>query len=1298
MFETIENDEFTFLSKEHIKNGYVLKEKYKTNIPTDFASFLCGLDSEKCTSWTCSSNNNAPYYIDENGQIKPYKLDLKILNDVFIRPVLPYYDLKSIKPKGKVFYDETHTLIIEYGWYPQDYVEYSISKKLESLYLNNHSLERSSNHFHHFKAVKQLESLPEYKFEGKYYVNVGITWFEVKPVRWIVDEENHLLVSENCLISRVPYAYPDMIFDNDFRKTNIHHFLNDYFKHDLLQRHSYLLNYNLDNNSNIIMSGNESITNINDKASRNVEKSIKTRTFYGCNLKQLILSKDIRYIGFQAFGKCPELDLNIETSLFYFLPSNDNLAVTFDVKHLTVYGHKIESIADLKNVQKLELQDKIKYVLSKHNFKFNQKLFDKKIRDIVDDMHSRVTTNEDKMKHFITVDCEYANYEWEKQLIDIIYEFFERHHLNVSKISISNYLLNNSTNKVDDINTYKTPAGVKTIYEGLIPSNATKLIISSDVTKIEEKSFPANLKEIVFEDGINLNYFDGAAFDNMECNKQIDKIIIPYTLNYIDYLFVLKNHIKQVEFESSLFHSYVSVSFGQIKFYDDVVICMSDRELKNAKGKLKSIQHREYLALMQYILNRYDLEYDSSDDEIFEEYVKESLYVFKNCFEDYLGWKKLIINSIYNKIKYKKVFNGFLTKKKVINDIKKYMDEFYASKREKVLRIKGLEELIKEEFNKTYVDEGYIEERKYYYNDFESLDLDLSNVYTIDNCAFEGCINLKKLLFTERLEWIGTNAFYNCHNLELEIKSSLFYIDVDTITCVMDDRFRSTFDVKKLTIFGKSIDLYNSPYETFINIQKEEYIMLVTYILKKYKLEYDYNYFLNNKNIEPIIKEDTIYDYENKYAFIIEDVLKCIFNKKPLLRLKKEKIKEEISIFIDEFYNKSRLKKEALQIQNNPFINNTCEEVLDSITNLELSSLDTTDIHNFLKFGSELTPYFDYISNSYSKVTFNNSLNMDKTSEIRKKIDYYSKNLLEIDNSFINEFGTYLDEVILNTESEIENLSSLKQIMNIYISKLEKMKNELNTNIINIKENNLISSSNAYLINSNINSKLNSIQILSSTIIEEYMEISLLLSNSMTFYETVNSIKTNFFPKLIMSINIKTSSNYKNEIVTGLNEINSMLDIKTSKKISTNLEKITRGIKDKFKSEGSNKHFLVFSTNKNVKSRFLTKKLAMDDEVDDVVELDEVIKFVKENNIEYRSPFLHEELGMDKNEESFYTLEQVEKLLKIARNDVPPSDSNSIMSIKVSHDTEISIDPIKHNSEAIVNMFDDESKTKKLKK
>ena len=107
--------------------------------------------------------------------------------------------------------------------------------------------------------------LQEYEYNGKRYVRtfpqsyMGVTlsngekymehdavWIEVSPVKWLVDEKSHMMITEKIIFSGVPFnkeytnydeyvEYRDEYDEKGFNGTDIKKFMDEDFSRDLLQ-------------------------------------------------------------------------------------------------------------------------------------------------------------------------------------------------------------------------------------------------------------------------------------------------------------------------------------------------------------------------------------------------------------------------------------------------------------------------------------------------------------------------------------------------------------------------------------------------------------------------------------------------------------------------------------------------------------------------------------------------------------------------------------------------------------------------------------------------------------------------------------------------------------------------------------------------------------------------------------------------------------------------------------------------------------------------------------------------------
>ena len=263
--------DFTFLEKEQVFGEHqlsVLKKYGVKAIQTDFSILLGGYNAIDNNHygfyWLKNLINDEVVVVNYSGSLKH---DADNIKNVASRPVLPMNDdIKNlIDKKGNLLFcrrsKQPNVLReVEYGFYPQMAVSDDMQKKLEKEYSIS-NLEYSGNSFTVDKndwLTKDCDFsplvIPEYIYEGKHYVRVinrsccdfatlndgrkvkrdDFVWLEVSPVKWLVDKETNLLVSEYLLFSNISYSY-NKNDKNNFEATGIKWYLDNIFAKELTQ-------------------------------------------------------------------------------------------------------------------------------------------------------------------------------------------------------------------------------------------------------------------------------------------------------------------------------------------------------------------------------------------------------------------------------------------------------------------------------------------------------------------------------------------------------------------------------------------------------------------------------------------------------------------------------------------------------------------------------------------------------------------------------------------------------------------------------------------------------------------------------------------------------------------------------------------------------------------------------------------------------------------------------------------------------------------------------------------------------
>ena len=234
---------------------------YSYNLAPEYASPKVG------RYWTSTGDgSNKVYIVDEFDSIRS--------EDVFsrscgARPALKFSSIDSIPTNGdsgKRVGDGV--LEVEYGYYPQEAASKDMQEVLESAYRRK-SILRTGNYYttdskiinadYEKFAPKQHE---EYEYNKKRYVRVevnaykqnghiypfhtklsngerytsgDIVWVEVQPIKWWVDEEAKIMITEKIMFAGVQFKHTRDYKTEDFDTTFIKQFMDDYWSNEILQ-------------------------------------------------------------------------------------------------------------------------------------------------------------------------------------------------------------------------------------------------------------------------------------------------------------------------------------------------------------------------------------------------------------------------------------------------------------------------------------------------------------------------------------------------------------------------------------------------------------------------------------------------------------------------------------------------------------------------------------------------------------------------------------------------------------------------------------------------------------------------------------------------------------------------------------------------------------------------------------------------------------------------------------------------------------------------------------------------------
>ena len=273
--------DFTFLTPEQCsgKNKLdILKRRGTEAAITDFSILNKGLFSDKHIKNDSSLEGRVGCYWIKSEVEKMYEencvyhcqtdgfLEFAYANNCVIgaRLALPFSDVSSIPTnEGSIKRARDGVLEVEYGYYPQKAVSKDMQEKLENAYKSGtiskteNSYATCSGNYAYGAVTINLHAQQEYAYNGKRYLRVksnsvygfkGVqlsngesykdgdnVWVEVSPVKWLVDEKSHMMITDKIIFAGVPFSKERDYCVKDFDKTDIKIFMDKYLSKDLEQ-------------------------------------------------------------------------------------------------------------------------------------------------------------------------------------------------------------------------------------------------------------------------------------------------------------------------------------------------------------------------------------------------------------------------------------------------------------------------------------------------------------------------------------------------------------------------------------------------------------------------------------------------------------------------------------------------------------------------------------------------------------------------------------------------------------------------------------------------------------------------------------------------------------------------------------------------------------------------------------------------------------------------------------------------------------------------------------------------------
>ena len=269
--------DFTFLTEEQIFGSNqidVIRKRGTKAAISDFSVLLGGwvsdyhVDSDSSLKgrtgwyWTKSDdgdNDAHVVYVDGDSDYD----DVSIRNGG-ARPALPFSSISSIPTNGESGKRARDGVLeVEYGYYPQRAVSRDMQERLERAYRSS-SISKTGNSYttdsvtyDDYDTAFQPQTHQEYEYNGKRYVRVEANsyydgnnftlsngeqyrdgdnvWVEVEPVKWLVDERERMMITENLIFAGVQFNKERNYKTRNFDRTDIKTFMDRYLARDLVQ-------------------------------------------------------------------------------------------------------------------------------------------------------------------------------------------------------------------------------------------------------------------------------------------------------------------------------------------------------------------------------------------------------------------------------------------------------------------------------------------------------------------------------------------------------------------------------------------------------------------------------------------------------------------------------------------------------------------------------------------------------------------------------------------------------------------------------------------------------------------------------------------------------------------------------------------------------------------------------------------------------------------------------------------------------------------------------------------------------
>lgn len=478
------------------------------------------------------------------------------------------------------------------------------------------------------------------------------------------------------------------------------------------------------------------------------------------------------------------------------------------------------------------------------------------------------------------------------------------------------------------------------------------------------------------------------------------------------------------------------------------------------------------------------------------------------------------------------------------------------------------------------------------------------NITEIKEYAFDYCLNLQSLVVECDIQKIENSAFKYCPKLDTIIVSEdTIYTNLNNI-CeqIQNDNGPKYFNINmNSSLFNivNSISHSDLSMDSVSNYVINDFTIYNTPInskkfIKSYKCDIEYTgmtkkQIMSNTYIDEIRKKELLdkikeklehnnitnknYFTYSEHQNIINTIIYNINNSTDY------NYRKDLDEYIKEYIESKKTSLITLNTMENNFNNKNIPEVTNDLKNYKLKELNNNEYMELFNFGNELNIYPLYISTTlHNTVThFSKDIKIhqikqkfDELTTISNKESFFKKLFFKYDNDnitlnkeILEELNNSINNELTSSEKEIQILNELKELIIIYIKKLEEHINYLENYNLSFVNLDIINESDLLLKN---NIKIEKIESFKNSIIliqEKYIQINLIINSNLIYMDKLNNLRINLLPNLISKImtNNVIKKDLENiqefiEISNTLNEIiNSQDNIEANNCLSSNNEK-----------------------------------------------------------------------------------------------------------------------------------------------